>query len=221
MENSANSSKDLNYRMNKKLLFLLGFFVFLVFIFLSYLVHKDLFTQIDFDTTVKLQDNISRRFDTSFSLFSLFGSFEILTFFLILVILINRKIKSIFVIFLYILTLFLELFGKLFVDHPGPPYLFFRYDIPFNFPSSYVSPGSSYPSGHSTRTAFVSAILLFLILRSKKLSKVQKITISGLVLLFDITMFASRIYLGEHWISDVIGGGLLGYSLGLLSLAFL
>src|SRR3989338_7596982 len=120
--------------MKKKLLFFLGLSFFSVFVFLSYLVHKDLFTQIDFDTTVKLQDNISRRFDTPFSLFSLLGSFEVLTFFLILLIVINRKIKSIFAIFLYILTHFLEVFGKLFVDHPGPPYLFFRYDIPFNFP---------------------------------------------------------------------------------------
>ena len=39
---------------------------FILFVFFSYLVHKDVFTQFDFDTTVRLQDMISRRFDELF-----------------------------------------------------------------------------------------------------------------------------------------------------------
>lgn len=206
--------------MNKKLLFF-GLIAFLIFVAFSYLVHKDLFTQFDFNSTVRIQDKISRRFDTFFSVFSLLGSTELVTLFLIVLIAVLRKLKRLLVLVPYIASFFIELYGKIFVVHPGPPFMFFRYDIPFNFPSSYVQPGSSFPSGHSTRTAFVSAILFFLILRSKKLSKFQKMAILGLVLLFDIIMFTSRIYLGEHWVSDVIGGGLLGYSLGLLSLVFL
>lgn len=199
----------------------LSILVLFCFTLFSYLVHRDLFTQFDFNTTLRIQDKIPRRFDTFFSVFSLLGSTELVTLFLIVLIIILKKLKRILIFVPYFISFVIELYGKIFVVHPGPPYMFFRYDIPFDFPSSYVKPGSSFPSGHSTRTAFVSAILLFLILRSKKLSKFQKMTISGLILLFDITMFTSRVYLGEHWTSDVIGGGLLGYSLGLLSLAFL
>src|SRR3989344_4902212 len=196
--------------MNNKKLFSIGVLVFLSFVFFSYLVHRDLFAQLDFDNTVKLQDRISRRLDTPFSTLSLLGSFEILSLLLLFLVVIRKKISGIFVFVPYITAIFIELYGKIFVIHPGPPYLFFRNDIPFNFPSSYIQPGSSYPSGHSTRTLFISVVLIFMIGNSKRLSSFQKAIFISLVLLFDIAILVSRVYLGEHWTSDVVGGALLG-----------
>ncbi len=204
--------------MNRKFLFALGAVFFLFFVGFSYLVAKHLFTQFDFNATVKLQNHIARRFDTFFSSFSLFGSAEVVTVFLLIIVLLRRKLKSIFIFLTYAMGFFFELFGKIFVRHPGPPYMFFRYNIPFDFPSSYVKPGSSYPSGHSTRTLFISVLLFFIIAKNKKLNSTMKIILSGLVILFDIIMLVSRVYLGEHWTTDVIGGGFLGTSLGLMSL---
>lgn len=207
--------------MNKKNLAGLGLIIVFAFGIFSFFVHKDLFTSFDFDTTVKIQDFIPRSFDTLFSSFSLFGSFEVTTVILLVLIGISRKIKSIGVFFLYIVALVIEVYGKLFIDHPNPPFMFFRNDIDFNFPSSYVQTGSSFPSGHATRTAFIAVIVFFLLWKIKNAPRKIKFLMSFVILLIVLIMFVSRVYLGEHWTTDVIGGFLLGGGFSAISLIFL
>lgn len=208
--------------MKKHLLIIFGTSVILFFLFVtfSYLVDKDLFTSFDFDTTVKLQDRIPRTYDSLFSFFSLIGMFEIALMFLLVLMVLFRKLKLIFALLFFGFFHVLELYGKTFVEHSGPPFAFLRTETFVTFPSSYVHAGYSYPSGHSGRAIFISVILGFLISKTK-ISRNKKYITYAIIFAFDFAMLLSRVYLGEHWSSDVIGGSLLGASLAVLSLLFL
>jgi len=170
---------------------------------------------------VRIQNHLPRRFDPILSFFSLIGSFEIISIFIAILLILFKKLRAILIIGLYGGAHIVEIFGKYFMHHPGPPFLFFRYDINFLFPSSYVQTGSSYPSGHSLRSVFFTILFIFFLTKFKKLNKWVRVLISMLAIGLCFVMLLSRISLGEHWTTDVIGGSLMGLAIGFSSLLLL
>lgn len=208
--------------MKKKLIWItIGVILFIAFCVFTWLVKEDILNSLDFDTTVRIQDNLPLKYDSFLSSFSLVGSFEVLAGILFLTVLLRKKAVSFLTFGSLAAAHVIEIIGKYFVHHPGPPFRFFRYNLDFLFPSSYVQPGSSYPSGHSMRTVFMTFIFIYIIFHSKKMKMPLKILLTGILFVFNAIMLVSRISLGEHWTSDVIGGALLGAATAIFSYIFL
>lgn len=204
-------------------LFLLFFVFTLLFTYFSYSVAKERWQQTDFDTTVKLQDHInperSRKIDEIFSYFSLIGSAEVTVGFclvMMFLLLIRKRLLAAIGWMMIVPASVAEIFGKLVVFHPGPPVLFHRSILPTHLPSFYVHTDFSYPSGHMTRTIFIITIFAVMMVFSTK-NYFHRATIFICLVFFALMMGVTRVYLGEHWSSDVIGGGLLGAALGLFA----
>lgn len=97
---------------------------------------------------------------------------------------------------------------KVIVERPRPDYLL----------AGAAPHGLSFPSGHSVYAILVGGILIFLVgqLINPPLRRWVQIGIALVIL----AIGASRVYLGVHWPSDVLGGYLFGGMalLGLIAL---
>lgn len=72
----------------------------------------------------------------------------------------------------------------------------------------YINRVNSFPSGH-TATAFATALLLASVLKKKALAV--------LVLLLALLVGYSRVYLAQHFVTDVLGGMVIGMVTALFS----
>lgn len=202
---------------NKTFFGIAGIFFLFAFFFFTILVKKDLFTGIDFNLTVKMQDKVPKRIDPVLEIFSFLARGEFVGVVLVIFLLLRKKIQNISVIFFFVVAHMIEFFGKKFVHQPTPPFLFYRAaDLPLF--RDYINPGFSYPSGHTLRAVFISVILLYVVYSSKKRTDLSKHAFLAIATLFILAVGLTKIILGQHWPTDIIGGGLLGLAFACFSL---
>ncbi|MBI4369846.1 MAG: phosphatase PAP2 family protein [Elusimicrobia bacterium] len=111
-------------------------------------------------------------------------------------------------LFVFALVTGIEIAGKQYINQ-FPPYAYHRFCEP-GLPSALLTvdmPGS-FPSGHMLRAGYLLALVL-------KWSWVNLIRRRALILIMVFVLTAaiavSRVYIGDHWISDVAGGILLAW----------
>lgn len=80
--------------------------------------------------------------------------------------------------------------------------------------------GYSFPSGHAMGSIAFYGFIIFLLSKSK-INKNLKIFLSVIIGLTIFLIGISRIYVGVHYPSDIIGGFLLGYIILISSIEFL
>ncbi len=126
---------------------------------------------------------------------------------------------------MFFLLVMAEIYGKTVVHHPAPQFFMIKNPTTI-FPKYYINDEYSYPSGHAARAAFMSILLGALVASPSafKLVRNRKFGLKRTVALIAIAIYwamvgVSRIYLGHHWLSDIIGGTLLGVGTAAIALA--
>ena len=225
--------------MSKRFILLyLSIILLAAFALFSKYEDRDFFRQLDFAVTVKLQERIdtSARLRTAALVGNVmegatfFASPEltvVVTLLLTAVSVYDRKKRrwrpGAFTIPLaLVLIVILEIYGKSVVHHPAPPFSMIKHPTTI-FPADYINEQFSYPSGHAARAIFLGTLSLSLLLtrfigfRLKMRDILVTLGVVGYVVIVSV----SRIYLGHHWFSDVVGGLLLSGGISMASIYWL
>lgn len=213
----------------KRLLFIsLSLLLLLSFYLFSREVKRGFLKQTDFDMTVRVQGHVPARFDDMWEnvtfLVTPMPSVFVVGFLTLLALVDWRgrkiRLRALLIPLLFGALIFGEVYGKSVVHHPAPPFFMIKNPTTI-FPQFYVNEQYSYPSGHTARATFLGLVVISVCAQywefSKKYWK-QWFLAGGAVALYIAIVATGMIYLGHHWLSDIIGGGLLGGGLGLFVL---
>lgn len=134
-----------------------------------------------------------------FGNFGLVSVFVPVAVFLMAFLLMSRRYADVAMVFAGLAVIGLGNWLKIIVDRPRPDHQIF----------DPVQSSLSFPSGHSLLAVILGGLLIYLVQTSVKPVLLRRTIQIGIVLVV-VAMGASRVYMGVHWPSDVIGAYVFG-----------
>lgn len=178
----------------------------LIFVVLAVIAHMVPYFKIDLYISQQVQSLSSDQMTKIMELISLIGNMSFMPILMATVFtclyLLNLKIEALISIVSVLSALFINGIVKYLVNRPRPTSSLV--DVYSNLSDK------SFPSGHTMIYTVIFGYLLYLSITKGK-NKIKKRLLTALLFLPIVLVGISRVYLGAHWPSDVIGGYLFGF----------
>lgn len=157
------------------------------------LVKLGVFTRIDDYIYFHASKIINSTNTNIFKSFSVLGTEIFILFFCLMCIILNKS-RGVAISIIVLGSTLLNQAIKIVVKRPRP-----------NINPLSIENSFSFPSGHTMIMVVIGGLLLYL-LWNKRGCKIKKIILTIIIFLIALTVMFSRIYLGVHYFSDIIGG---------------
>jgi membrane-associated phospholipid phosphatase len=207
--------------LSRRLLITAGAF-FAAYVAIALLVEVGAFSRLNLRMTHYLQGRGSTGQDIGLGIFSYLGSIEVT---LVIAVLLGvglfrgLRLLAVLPLAFVLLASALEILGKEVIVSAAPGKAFQRF--PEFLPSLGHRIGHwSFPSGHVVRATIVYGLVLYLAERWELFGRDSSRLSPVLVLVISFVGYGV-VYLGWHWLSDAIGGLLLGLALLFALIAYL
>jgi len=185
--------------------------IFLVF---TVLMMRGVFEGLNADVSAAIMAGGNGFYDRIFLAFRSFGNYNICLTLVVIssAVFFSKRSKktAIAIILLFFLLIKVEDEMKIITKHPRPVRFLHAQKGWVVSKEGYIKGNYSYPSGHTVKAFFAFSILALAIQKlrwPKAVKEIARGVLFGLIILVGY----SSIYVGAHWLSDILGSYMLGY----------
>lgn len=175
------------------------FILLIIFIFNLILIRNNLTSEFDTNIALYFANNVNEYLTLFFKFISFICSpkmMVIINILLFIIFIVKKKLANLIIIISSLVSVIFNNLVKIIVRRPRPNIL------------NLVNEGTySFPSGHSMISILFFGSIIYLL--NKNNNKYRK-TLTCIIIIFILLVGLSRLYLGIHFLTDVLSGYILG-----------